>query len=326
MREGVPAYDAYKEEAFILKAHLVLITGDTPAISKLLCFSGHSAKLPCHACKIQGVPFKIGHKKKTGQAGETTHHYFALLPPTRFPEHFTPANKLIYRLHPSYTVNDLPLRTPSNYRSDALADDATKTGVKGISPLSLIPTIQVPYSCPYDVMHLVYLGFVRDLCRLLTGSFFKDKTLNLSSPVSNGQWQELGREMGKIEAPTGWGRPPRDISKYIKGFKAEELSNFVTQYMLPLFHGRVDHPTFTALRRFVVAMSLATNYTIESTEIQHIDTLLKQFITWFYDKFYGREYDRLQTCKYTVHALLHLSREVRNWGPASYFWQYAEVS
>src|SRR5579859_2314727 len=199
LREGVPAYDAYKEEAFILKAHLVLITGDTPAISKLLCFSGHSSKLPCRACKIEGVPFKIGHKKKNGQAGETTHRYFALLPPTRFPQHFTPADKSIYRLHPSYTVNDLPLRTPSNYRSDALAGDSTMTGVKGISPLSLIPTIQVPYSCPYDVMHLVYLGFVRDLCRRLSGSFFKDKTLNLNSPISNNQWQELGREMGKWE-------------------------------------------------------------------------------------------------------------------------------
>src|SRR5579859_3051993 len=85
LREGVPAYDAYKEEAFILKAHLILITSDTPAISKLMCFSGHSVKLPCCACKIEGVPFKIGHKKKTSQAGETTHYYFALLPPTRFP-------------------------------------------------------------------------------------------------------------------------------------------------------------------------------------------------------------------------------------------------
>ena len=73
-------------------------------------------------------------------------------------------------------------------------------------------------------------------------------------------------------------------------------------------------------------MSLATSYMIDSAEIQHIDTLLKQFITWFYDQFYGQKYDRLQVCKYTVHALLHLSREVRNWGPASYFWQYAEVS
>jgi len=326
LREGIPAYDADKEEAFILRAHLALITGDTPAISKLLCFSGHVAKYPCRACKTEGVPFKISHKKKTGQDGETTHYYYPLLPPTSgFPQHFTPTRKSIYRLHPSYNINDLPLRTPSNYRSDALMDDSTTTGVKGISPLSLIPTIQVPYSCPYDVMHLVYLGFVRDLCRLLSGSFFTDQALNANSLISNKQWQQLGREMGKIEVPSGWGRAPRDISKYIKGFKAEELGNFATHYMLPLFHGRVDDPTFTAIRRFVLAISLATNYTIDPPDIEQIDTLLRQFITWFYNTFYGRRYDRLPVCKYTVHALLHLSREVRNWGPASYFWQYAEV-
>jgi len=327
LREGVPAYDAHTDEAFFLKAHLVLVTGDSPAIAKLMSFSGHSARFPCRACKIDGTAFKITHRKKNGQQGETTHYYFPLLPPTRFPSDFAAHVKSIYRHHPSYTVDDLPLRTPDNYQEDAFLDDPSLTGVKGISPLSLIPTIQVPYSCPFDVMHLVYLGFVRDLCRLLSGSYFKKESpVNHRSPISKSEWEQLGKEMGMIEAPSNWGRPPRDISKHINGLKAEDCSNFLTHYMLPLIHGRVDDRSFTALQQLVLAMSLAISYEIESTELHLIDNLLKQFSDWFYSTFYRREYDYLQVCKYTIHALLHIPREIRNWGPASYFWQYAEVS
>ena len=91
MCEGVPAYDTYKEDVFKLKAHLILITGDT--ILKVLCFFGPSAKLPYRACKIEGVSFKIAHKKRTEQVGKTMHHCFALLLPIQFSEHFALANK-----------------------------------------------------------------------------------------------------------------------------------------------------------------------------------------------------------------------------------------
>ena len=325
----MPAYDAHSDEGFILKAHLVLITGDTPAISKLIYFSGHMARLPCRACKLEGSPYKIAFKyKETGNDGRKTQYYYPLQPPTQFPHGFSNADIAVYRRSKSYNPNNLPLRTHLSYQCDGQENSPTITGVKGISPFFYIPTISIPLSCPFDVMHLTYLGFVRDLCALFNGSYFKS-----GSPLNNhdmriptAQWETLGREMGEIEAPTSWGRDPRDIAKYIKSFKAEDLSNFLTHYMLPLFFERVPATVYRALQQLVLAMSLATGYEIESTELDIIERLLKSFTTWFYDTFYRGQYERLPVCKYTVHALLHLSREVRNWGPASYFWQYAEVS
>ena len=47
LHDGIPAYDGHTQTNFLLKAHLVLITGDTPGISKFFHLSEHVAKHPC---------------------------------------------------------------------------------------------------------------------------------------------------------------------------------------------------------------------------------------------------------------------------------------
>jgi hypothetical protein len=77
-------------------------------------------------------------------------------------------------------------------------------------------------------MNLVYLDFVRDLCQLLSRSFFKLAPLNEhQGGMSEREWQQLGVDMTKIESPKDWGRYVRNIEKCIKGFKTEESSNFL---------------------------------------------------------------------------------------------------
>ena len=78
LQNGVPTYDAHTDSQFLLKAHLVLVTGDTPAISKLFQFSGHNAKRPCRACKLEGSPFVIPYttmKDNELHTGKTTLYY-----------------------------------------------------------------------------------------------------------------------------------------------------------------------------------------------------------------------------------------------------------
>ena len=52
--EGVRIYDASLKENFILRCHVVIWTGDMPAISKLMCMSGHNAYLGCRFCHLKG--------------------------------------------------------------------------------------------------------------------------------------------------------------------------------------------------------------------------------------------------------------------------------
>jgi len=232
LRNGVPAYDAHSQQTFLLKAHLVLVTGDTPGVSKLFHLSGHNAKHPCRACKLEGTPYVNYYKSKKGQERQITTHYYLPRPPAASFQR----NGAI-----CIDVSKFPSRTKENYKANGLAsvrnpEEAIQTGIKGISPLVLLlDTVHFPISAPFDVMHLVYLGFVRDLCRLLSRSFLKAAPLNEhQGGMSEKEWQQLGIDMTRIGSPKDWGRNARNIEKHIKGFKAEELSNFLVHYLLPL--------------------------------------------------------------------------------------------
>ena len=189
LQDGVPAYDVHTDSQFLLKAHLVLVTGDTPAISKLFQFSGHNAKRPCRACKLKGSPFVVNYttmKDNEPKTGKKTLYYY---PPRR----------------------GTSLRTYETYLQDGRAslanpDCATESGVKGISPFSELSAISIPNCIPFDVMHLVYLGFVRDLCTLFNGSYRGGSIQVDGIQMSTQAWKELGADMAKIEAPVAWGR------------------------------------------------------------------------------------------------------------------------
>ena len=330
LRQGVIAYDAQIKSSFLLKAHLVLLSGDTPGISKLLHLRGHVAKYPCRACKLEGTPYKLIYKSKNGRIGEHTHYYYPLHPPMNLP--LVQQQRQRRQGHDFiHYINNLPPRTPENYLIDGNASlrdpkNAVNSGVNGVSPLIHQSTIRVPESAPFDVMHLVYLVFVRDLCALFSGKFFIEKHLNdHDARMSEKEWVCLGDDMSKIRAPVSWGRSPRNIEKYINSFKAEELGNFLIHYLLPLSFNRVNRTTYRALQRLVLSISLATSYQIRRNEIDEIEEHLYKFVEWYYDTFYQMKSERLPACKYTTHALLHLTRDIRNWGPASYYWQFPEV-
>lgn len=57
LHRGVPAWNAYSNSQFLLKAHLVLVIGDTPVVSKMPHLSGHIVKRPCRVCHIEGAPY-----------------------------------------------------------------------------------------------------------------------------------------------------------------------------------------------------------------------------------------------------------------------------
>jgi len=175
-------------------------------------------------------------------------------------------------------------------------------------------------------MHLIFLGLVGDLCDLFNGTYFKVGKVNEDTALlSDAQWITLGEEMARIDAPESNGRAPRDIHFYSGQFKAEDWSNFLIHYLLPLSYGLVNDATYQALQRLVLAVSVATSYKISYDEIDEVDRNLRLFSKWFYDMFYGRKYERLPACKYTIHCLCHLAEDIRNWGSASYFWQFSQV-
>ena len=52
---GVQVYDKFTNSNFTLHAHVLLWTGDIPAISKLVNLTGHNSYMGCRFCNLRGV-------------------------------------------------------------------------------------------------------------------------------------------------------------------------------------------------------------------------------------------------------------------------------
>lgn len=55
LQQGVECWDAHQQSYFSLRAHLVMVTADQPAASKLMGHTGHMSYTPCRFCSIRGI-------------------------------------------------------------------------------------------------------------------------------------------------------------------------------------------------------------------------------------------------------------------------------
>lgn len=55
--QGVRAFDVLMNGLFLLRAFkfLILVFGDIPAVSMLMCMKGHNGFCPCRMCEIKGL-------------------------------------------------------------------------------------------------------------------------------------------------------------------------------------------------------------------------------------------------------------------------------
>jgi len=69
--EGVRCLDGATGNTFTLHAYILSVSGDLPALAKVMCTTGHNSYKACRFCSIQGVYCR-----------ENRHVYFPLKPPT----------------------------------------------------------------------------------------------------------------------------------------------------------------------------------------------------------------------------------------------------
>ncbi|KAI5448975.1 hypothetical protein NCC49_005708 [Naganishia albida] len=133
--DGVDAkeYDAttgrLADGTFKLRAHLITICGDMPAVAKMMKFKGHNAIAPCRFCVMRAIPRK---------SGKTTTYYLTRRRP-------------VSHENPDYA--DLPMRSHESVRRQAddiegtVEDQAKKQlqiqyGIRGkTTPSQAVPRI-----------------------------------------------------------------------------------------------------------------------------------------------------------------------------------------
>lgn len=213
LAHGVQGFDGLTRSAFVLRAYLLLIFGDIPAVSMLMRMKGHNGVSPCRLCKIIGV-------RAPGVKGNT------LYVPLKRPP----------RLGPDYVAESLPLRTPDEFQRHAMEvqfartatesnELAVKHGIKGIALLSCLGSLSFPRSTGFEFMHLAFENTIPNLVLFWTGRY-KGLDSGQKYVIPGAIWREIGAATVKsrLTIPSCFGIGTPDPFEDYGSFTAESWS------------------------------------------------------------------------------------------------------
>ena len=298
--KGILAYDAYTDEDFTLKGYLCVVSGDTPAIAKLMCMSGHNGTAPCRFCKIRGKSSRLNR-----------HQYYPHTDAT----------------HTEVKVADLRLRI--NLKRDYIVVNGSgsreiqqKSGILGMPILLALEGdggLSFPNSFGQDAMHLV--SNVTSLMYL----HWSGKMVSIADYVIPDKvWTNIGNEQLQCRQtlPSAIVRTPRSIAVSHRSYKTKEWEHWLFIYSLPLLRGRLWNKAYAHWSMFVRAMYLLFQKEITHEEIDYAERLLEAWVRMYEEIYYQGNASQLSACRSQIHYLLHMAQNVRTLGPLFCYWQY----
>ena len=274
---GVRAFDALASAIFSLRAFLILVFGDIPAISSLMQMKGHNGILPCRMCKIIGLR----------------------IPDTRATTHYVPLDRSRHpdtRSNPNavsvFDPNDLPLRTHAELRNQAEevqmagsnANLGKAYGINGLSIFFYLPSISFPLSFPYDFMHLIWENVVQKLVLLWTGRY---KGLDQGTELyelTGTVWEAIGKGTAASGShiPSAYVNRLPDIAKD-SSYVSAEMWSFWTLYLGPVLLQRrfQREKYYSHFIRLVYFLNICLQFEITDKEVEEIRTGFVQWVQEF---------------------------------------------
>ena len=276
LMQGVRALDILTSAFFILRAYLIAVFGDIPAISMVMRMKGHNGVCPCRMCEIKGIRIP-GSKSVT--------HY---VPLNQAPHPTVRADKdRVQR----YDPRNLPMRTHVALleqakkvelaQSGAEADALSKQyGIKGTPLLSYIRSLSFPVSFPYDFMHLIWENLVPNLILHWTGKFKGLDDGKECYELSDAIWESIGAGTAKSGSfiPSAYGCRVPNIVKDRSACTAESWS-FWTLYIGPVLlrHRFQKAKYYRHFVKLVKLLNLCLQFEISDDEVE---VLREGFVEW----------------------------------------------
>jgi len=264
LSEGVDGVlDPTAKEFFILRAYLILLFGDIPAISKLLMMKGHNGYSPCRYCEIKGIR----------NPGEKVNY----VPLHREEGAYNP-HTLRYQRHRRFIRQaQKVIAADTVAESDRLS---RKYGIKGLPGLFLLGSVEFPTSFPFDFMHLIFENLVPNLIRHYTGDFKGLDAGTEDYDLPKSVWEAIGDAAARSgdTIPSDFGARIPNIYTERSGMTAETWSIWIL-YLGPIllrdcFSKPVYYEHFTKLSHLV---HLCMSYEMQRSDI----VLIRNgFIEW----------------------------------------------
>jgi hypothetical protein len=276
LAKGVRAYDILSGKLFALRAYLILVFGDIPAVSMFMRMKGHNGISPCRMCKIVGLR----------------------IPGSRNTTHYVPLDR---SCHPDvcddadaveiYDGGNLPLRNHSEIIAQGREVEAATTtaeaerrakrsGVKGVSILSYLGSLSFPRSFPYDFMHLIWENLLKNLILLWTGEFKGLDSGGEQYTLAKAIWEAIGSRTASASntIPSAYGSRVPNIHTDRSNVSAEMWS-FWALYLGPVLLRRQfdDEKYYKHFIDLVRLLTICLQFEITDEEIEEIRV---GFINW----------------------------------------------
>ncbi|KAJ7048297.1 hypothetical protein C8F01DRAFT_1267845 [Mycena amicta] len=315
LAHGVHAHHAGNNASFLMRAYMLVGMGDMVAIYKVLNIKGANSASPCRSCEIRGTRVMFPHLG--------TFYY-----PLTWPDNPDDNVRMVW------DPWDLPLRTEERYelalahieRAQTKKDkeaQAKHWGVRGLPVLRPVDSLDRGRSFPEDFMHMVFEHVFPMLYEFWTGA---SKDLDhhgadyvIPAKVWDEVWAETTDSMKYI--PSAF---TRSLARGVSKFTAESWC-FWFVWMLPrLLKGR-----FPNLKYYKHAcqlgeiVKLCLRFDITHQEINDLEDSIIDWVQKYEEYYYQYKPERLSACTTTIHALLHIPRNIRNCGPVWTWWTFS---
>ncbi|XP_036146914.1 uncharacterized protein LOC118646990 [Monomorium pharaonis] len=207
----------------------------------------------------------------------------------------------IYRGKVVFVEMNAPLRTAESFVNQTQAQHHT-----GISPLLQL-NIDMISQIPLDYMHLVVLGQVKKMLKMMTGNL---------NPMKLGAQQvvDMSRRQLALRAhiPFEFARKPRSLDE-LDRMKATEHREFALYTGGVVLRKIVRQGVYEHFLKLSVAIRILATPGIDMEQNRYAKRLLEEYFTDFL-KLYGEN-----NATYNTHGLLHLADDALKWGTLDAF-------
>jgi hypothetical protein len=224
LEKGVKTFDPSSRSLFLLRAYLIIVFGDIPAIAMIMRMKGANGVSPCRICNIKAV-----------RGGGSNTYYVPLRRdtiPNANPKQYNPST-LPLRKHDELLSQAAEVEdAQSNTAREKLAKEY---GIKGTPILSTIMSITFPSSFPFDFMHVIWENLIPNLILLWTGNFKDLDHEDQDYIIEPRAWNEIGvaTAQAKRTIPSIFGAPIPNIATHRSQMTAEMYSNW-TLFIAPI--------------------------------------------------------------------------------------------
>lgn len=302
-----------------VRIHLIYVSGDQPAISKMSGLAGHCAARPCRDCNIEGI-FHRGR-------GKGGHYYY----PSR-------VNRTRSgRINKLYDIKSLPYRTALETKHTlgllemcSAAESARirrRTGIRSGTVFFQLPTTNPsslppgsrPYSFfPHDIMHLFY-NIQKEMINLwmtrANDPYYIHQEIVLEMDRELNEWsQSISGQVGP---------KPRAISEF-RRWKAADHKAFTLYYAPIVLNGVLPSSYLEGVDLLGELSALSFQVAVRRNDVEALRKLSEKYVDHYEKKYYMLSSDRINFCKSVFHILLHLGDCLKNYGPlvgVSQYWK-----